>query len=198
MRPYHTAKADDKWTYNLDFRPEPGEIYFSSGEREIGETYRDRVIIEPHIKPSASPNKQWGWDRWSALCKLLMKSGVRPTQLGPQGIRLLDGADFVATPTFRVAAAILARARAAVLPEGGPHHAAAACSVPAVVIFGGYIAVETTGYEMHRNLGVKVGEACGNRRPCKHCADVMAAITPEQVATEFTELMRKCPAYHSV
>lgn len=189
MRPYHLAKTDKQWTYNLDFRPEVGELYFTDAERAFGGQYPGRIIVEPHVKPGASPNKQWGWARWQAVADLLRKDGIRVTQLGPAGTKLLDGAELVPTPSFRMACAVLAGARACVLSEGGAHHAAAALGIPGVVIFGGYIAVETTGYPGHRNLGVHVGEACGMRTPCKHCAAVMASIAPEGVAESMTEIL---------
>lgn len=189
MRPYHTAKTAERWHYNQDFRPDVGELYFSDAEREFGAKGAGRIILEPHIKPGASPNKDWGWVRWNKLAGLMQKAGMRVTQLGDHGTRLLDGADFIATPNFRMAAAVLERAHAAVLPEGGTHHASAALGIPAVVIFGGYIGVETTGYPMHRNLGVTVADACGMRVPCKHCAAAMAAITPEQVMLELESIL---------
>jgi ADP-heptose:LPS heptosyltransferase len=191
LRPYHTAKGEDRWTYNLDFRPDVGEIYFSEEERKLAHRPRygdaangDWILIEPHIKPGASPNKQWGRERWQALARLLRKAGLQAAQVGPPGTPRLEGVDLIETMNFRLAAAVLAGARAAVLPEGGLHHAAAALGVPGVVIFGGFTPVELTGYAMHRNLGASLGEACGMRTPCAHCAAAMAAITPEQVFNE--------------
>lgn len=185
MRPYHTAKLATQWLYNLDFRPDIGELYFTDEEREFGARYRDRIIVEPHIKPGASPNKQWGWERWNALARLLQQAGLRVTQLGVPGTRLLDGATFIQTSSFRHAAAVLANAQGAILPEGGMHHAAAALGIPAVVIFGGFTPVELTGYAMHTNLGASLSEACGARVTCKHCVEWMASITPQQVFNEF-------------
>lgn len=194
MRPYHLAKTATRWKYNPDFRPDIGELYLSEAERSFGAQHAGRVIVEPHIKPGASPNKQWGWDRWTALASRLRAAGVRVTQLGGPGTRLLDGAQLVETANFRLACAVLARARACVLPEGGTHHAAAALGIPGVVIFGGYIGVETTGYAVHRNLGVSVADACGMRTPCKHCATAMEAITPGVVADALLEVMEGVPA----
>jgi len=189
MRPYHTAKTPERWTYNLNFRPDLGELYFTEAEREFGTRYAGRIIVEPLIKPGASPNKQWGWVRWNKLAWLMQRAGLRVTQLGPSNTPNLDGADLIVTTGFRMACAVLANARAAVLPEGGTHHAAAVLGVPAVVIFGGFTPVELTGYPLHRNLGVSLGEACGNRRPCQHCAAAMAAITPETVFTALQEIL---------
>ncbi|MCR4331292.1 MAG: hypothetical protein NUV34_01090 [Sulfuricaulis sp.] len=191
MRPYHTAKTAERWHYNLDFRPEVGELYFTDAERAFGARFAGRIIIEPHIKPGASPNKQWGWMRWNKLAWLMQRAGLLVTQLGPPGTALLEGAEHIPTPSFRLAAAVLAGAQAAVLPEGGAHHAAAALGVPAVVIFGGFTPVELTGYPMHRNLGASLGEACGMRLPCPHCAAKMASITPEQVFDELRAILKR-------
>lgn len=190
LRPYHTCKTAARWSYNLDFRPDAGEIYFTEAEQEFGARFPDRLILEPRIKPGASPNKQWGLERWQRLASLFIAAGMPVAQLGTLGTPVLDGAEFIVTPTFRLACAVLARARGAVLPEGGTHHAAAALGVPAVVIFGGFTPVELTGYAMHRNLGASLGEACGNRQPCPHCAAIMAAITPGRVFDEMRRLLK--------
>lgn len=116
---------------------------------------------------------------------------MHPVQLGPRSTTILTGRRHVVTETIREAAAVLSTARAAVLPEGGLHHLAAAMRLPAVVLFGGFISPKSTGYSMHRNLFTgKV--ACGNRRPCDHCAQAMAAISPESVFEELqTMLMQR-------
>jgi ADP-heptose:LPS heptosyltransferase len=188
-RPYHTFKTAQRWGYNLDFRPDVGELYFSDAELAFGAQHAGRIILEPNIKPGASPNKQWGWARWNTLAWLMQHAGLRPTQLGPPVTALLQGAEQVATQSFRMAAAVVSRARVAVLPDGGTHHGAAACGVRAVVIFGGFTPVELTGYPMHRNLGASLAEACGMRVPCPHCEKAMAAISPEQVFHELGEIL---------
>lgn len=186
-RPYHTRKTDERWTYNLAFRPDVGEIYFSREEAAFGARYPGLVILEPNIKPKASPNKQWGWERWQKLADLMRAAGLTPMQF--TGARVLRGVDTVQTPSFRMACAVMANAKACVLPEGGLHHAAAALNVRGVVIFGGFTPVELTGYAVHRNLGVSLGEACGMRLPCRHCAAEMAKIEPEFVLQQLTEVL---------
>ena len=189
-RPYHTGKTDRRWTYNLAFRADRGELYFSKQEQEFGARHQGLVLIEPNIKPKASPNKQWGWERWQKLADLMRAAGIVPTQfMGAPGARKLERVEVVQSPGFRSACAVLANAKACVLPEGGLHHAAAALGVPGVVIFGGFTPVELTGYSMHRNLGASLGDACGMRTPCKHCADEMARITPEQVLEELKAML---------
>ena len=58
---------------------------------------------------------------------------------------------------------MLSGARAAVLHEGGLHHAAAALGMPAVVLFGGMISPRNTGYDVHVNLAIDDPEALGWR-----------------------------------
>lgn len=192
-RPYHTGKTAEQWSYNLDFRPEPGEIYLTDEEKEFGAKYAGRIIIEPTIKPGASPNKEWGWIRWSKLVWLLAQKGIHVAQVGPHGTPELMGAEFIETKSFRLAAAVLSRAVAVVLPEGGLHHAAAAFGIPGVVIFGGYIPVELTGYPMHRNIGASLEDACGMRVPCDHCKAWMDRIKPEDVAKSLIGVLKWPP-----
>jgi ADP-heptose:LPS heptosyltransferase len=87
-----------------------------------------------------------------------------------------------------MAAATLSRARAAVLPEGGLHHAAAAVGVKSIVIYGGYISPQQTGYNLHENIFTG-GEPCGMRIPCRHCEKAMASIAPEMVMEKLKKIM---------
>ncbi len=179
------------WAYT-DWRAAPGELY--NVERWKPQDY---VIVEPHIKAKASPNKDWGWERWQALVGRLDLDWV---QLGPPSTRLLDGVRQIETASFHDACRALTGARAAVLPEGGLHHAAAALGVPAVVIFGAMTSPANTGYDSHVNLfepagGVPAGRSlseggpCGMRVPCGHCARAMVSIEPATVATHLEQLL---------
>jgi ADP-heptose:LPS heptosyltransferase len=189
LRPYHLQKTALRWYFNPDFRPDVGEIYFTDQERHFGAHYPNRIILEPHIKSNASPNKRWPWVRWNKLAWLMQKAGMRVTQLGPIGTQILDGAEHIVTKDFRTAAAVLMHARAAVLPEGGLHHAAAALGVPAVVLFGGLTPVELTGYPMHINIGASFGDECGMRTLCEHCKAWMESIKPEKVFSELERIL---------
>ncbi len=196
LRPYMQAKLDDRWVWR-PYGPPVGELYFNEKEQRFARTFRGRIVIEPHLKPGASPNKHWGWKYWCELANGMTKRGLVPTQLGSSSQRRIPGAEFVHTSTVRLAAALLSTARAAVLPEGGLHHAAAAVGCPAVVIFGGYIAPAVTGYASQRNLFVETAEhllGCGSRRTqCSHCAAAMAQITPAQVLAQLEALLETDP-----
>lgn len=189
-----TAKHAQQWIWKA-WGPPEGELYFTAEELSFAERYRDRIIVEPHIKPGAPVNKDWGWERWVLLTRMISrKYQTRVTQLGPPGTRPLPGVELVHTPRMRLAAAILARAKAAVLPEGAMHHVCAATKTPAVVIFGGFIAPAVTGYAEHRSLFAASRQwplGCGYRVPCDHCRDAMKSITPEQVLGELEALLEE-------
>lgn len=183
-RPFTTKVADTRlpWRFT-DWHAEPGEIYV----RKISQP-GEAVVVEPHTKDGASPNKQWGWGRWQ---ELVSRVDVPWVQLGPPGTRILEGARHVPTATFLDACAVLLAARAAVLPEGGLHHAAAALDIPAVVIFGGRSSPANLGYEGHVNLFDPAnGESpCGQSAPCTHCVRAMAGIAPAVVAQHLETLL---------
>jgi hypothetical protein len=144
------------------------------------------VVIEPGLKPASNPNKQWG--KWWSFTRY--RKDILFVQLGPQGTEILDGVLHIETPDFRFACAVLALAQAAVLPEGGLHHAAAALGVPAVVIFGGHTHPETTGYPEHGNIfSSPDGQACGYWEPCDHCVGAMASISVRTVSNAMDKLI---------
>lgn len=186
-RPYIEAKTERRWTWR-DFKCPVGEIHFTPVELDFARRHPVELLIEPAIKKKASPNKDWGWGRWLSLAVLLRREGVKLSQIGDRRTRWLPGVASIETPTFRHACAVLATARAAVLPEGGLHHAAAAVGVRSVVIYGGYISPRQTGYALHENLFTGE-EPCGMRVLCGHCAKAMAAITPEEVAARVLALL---------
>jgi hypothetical protein len=151
LRPYMTEKTESRWHWK-PYRPPRGELYFSAEEKRFGEKHAGQIIIEPRIKPGASPNKDWGQARWKELVRLATERGLKLAQVGPHGKYRLPGVSLIVTSTMRLAAAVLAQARAAVLPEGGLHHVCAAVGTSAVVIFGGFISPEVTGYEEQTSL----------------------------------------------
>lgn len=191
LRPYMAAKSPDRYTWRA-YGPPAGEIYFSEKELAFGAKFPERIVLEPNIKPGASPNKDWGWERWVELARLVQTSGQQPTQVGPAPTRRLPGAEFIETNSMRYAAAVLARARAAVLPEGGLHHVAAAVRCRAVVIFGGFIAPEVTGYASQVSLFHPTSKhplGCGFRRSCHHCVEAMGKFPPDLVLEQLERLL---------
>jgi hypothetical protein len=184
VRPYVMQKTADRWTWRR-FDLQPGEIYFTEPEVKWGAQRGGRIVVEPNVKGTNEGNKDWGWERWVEFARRTPNL----VQVGPSGTRLLPGVDFVETPEFRMAAAVLGKSLAYVGTEGALHHAAAAMGVPAVVIFGGFISPDITGYASHRNLFTG-GVACGSRLACQHCRDSMAAISVDDVIQNLSEILR--------
>lgn len=179
-RLYCEMTAGRRWRFKPGTQ-QIGEFYFS--ERELAEAAAlpgDLVLIEPNTKHQA-PNKQWGHERYATTAGLLAKAGYRVAQFATGGVAL-PGVEQIRTSGFRVAAAVLQRARLYVGPEGGLHHAAAAVGTPAVVIFGGFISPAVTGYAQHVNIFTGDGLGCGTIAPCQHCRQAMARISSDMVA----------------
>lgn len=177
---YQRFPSKDVYVFT-DYKVSPGEIYLTDEERRIGELAAGAIVIEPTLKPGATPAKDWGSWRWLELVRILGDK-VELVQLGPSGTTQLPGVRTIQTPTTRAAAGALSGAAVLLTIEGGLHHCAAALGIRAVVIFGGFISPATTGYDFHVNLFTG-GRACGQHRArCRHCELAMDQIKPAQVA----------------
>jgi hypothetical protein len=109
-------------------RDHRGAIAFTPEEAAFAESAEvaQSVLIEPNISPRGNPNKQWG--RWAEMVSL--RPDIDWIQVGPAGTNVLPGVRHIETDTFRLGASVLAECHAAVLPEGGLHHAGAAVGHP--------------------------------------------------------------------
>lgn len=180
-RPYIAGKQDMRWLWRK-YRPSPGKLYLTKYIDYVKEVSNGYVVFNPDLKPGAPTNKQWPVTYWNELVR--SNQHVRWLQIGEgHGVRV-PGAKFLKTDTFWHACGALAGARAVVLQEGGLHHAAAALGLRPVVIFGGFISPDCTGYNDHHNLFATDAQyplGCGMRFACRHCADSMLSITPADV-----------------
>lgn len=189
-RPYIDGKSVRFWVWK-EYGPEPGELYLTDAERALGSYARDRIVIQPFIKASASPNKLWPMAFWQDLV-FQTAHRFHWLQIGEGNEPRVYGAEFLRTASFRDACGVLAGARAAVLHEGGLHHACAALGTPAVVIFGGFISPSVTGYASQANLFVDSPQhplGCGARTPCFHCHRAMQSIRPEIVVAHLERII---------
>lgn len=187
LRPYCAKKTPERWTWKA-YRPPQGEVYFHSFEKAFGYVNTGYVVLGPNLKAGASPNKQWGHERWELLSRMIAAIGLKPITIGATGQKRLTGSNHVET-TIRQAAALIERARAVVTNEGALHHIASAVGTPAVVIYGGYISPAVTGYDGQRSLFVGDDLGCGMRVPCKHCEAAMAKITPKMVLDQLAGVL---------
>lgn len=200
-RPYNRISDDKKhWIWIPGKVREPGEVYLRESERAHARRHvggRRFVLIEPNVptfKGAMAQNKSWSVNKYQTLAARLRADGCEVVQLqyappyGPG--RRLEGVRLVPSPSFRCALAVLERATLFVGGEGGMHHGAAAVDTPAVVIFGGFVSPEITGYSWHSNHYVG-GEPCGSRLPCDHCRLAMSRISVSSVYDSCLEQLRK-------
>lgn len=182
-RLYNSLSPDrSRWIWNMDFRPVPGEMFFSEEETAFGRKFGSGfIVVEPNVPwhKSVAKNKEWGFARYQAVADLLRKEGRHVVQFAA-GRDKLAGVEITAAPDFRKALAVLSHAALYIGPEGGLHHGSAAVGIEAVVLFGGFIPPQVTGYATHTNL-TGGASACGLLTRCSHCRAAMDAIGVEQV-----------------
>lgn len=184
-RPYIRAKTETHW-YWKQWDIKPGELYLTHEEHARGAVLgAGAVVIEPNTKV-LDGNKAWMFERWQSVVSALDLNWV---QVGASESRRLSGVRFIPT-TIREAFGILANARLFIGTEGALHHAAAALSTPAIVLWSEFISPAFTGYSCQRNIR-NTAAVCGVRRACPTCRASMEAITVEQVVQAITEELAK-------
>lgn len=182
-------RTTDEKAYFKKYTPKLAELKFSDDIlnylAELKNTLGEFIFIEPHTKELFSAgNKDWGLRNFQEVVNRVDANFVQPYYGAP----LLKGVKPVKTNHFLHGAALLSLAKTALLPEGGLMHAAAALNIPSVIIFGGFISPENTGYEMHKNI-FKGPEPCGSRTTCMHCRQAMNKISPIQVSKKLRQLL---------
>lgn len=185
-RPYAKSASAVAWEWQA-YKPKPAKFYFADFELERAET-GGYVVVEPNLKDKQeSINRDWGWDNFAKVTQSVDADWV---QLGATKPKLLPNARWVQTPTPRDMAVAVSRAKTFLSPEGGIHHTAAAFGIRGVVLFGGFISPQVTGYPMHKNIYIGTGLGCGKRIKCEHCVDAWAKIHPERIIKIMTGLIK--------
>ena len=172
----------------VPYKPKPAKLNFSmSLTNQLTEIKRQLgsfIFIEPHAKGSFSAkNKDWGFNNYQQVVDQVEAQFVQPSYGAP----LLKGVKPIKTSHFLEGAALLSISDTALMSEGGLMHAAAAVNTASVVIYGGYVSPDNTGYEIHKNFYVG-GQPCGSLEPCKHCEAAMKKISPRIVAKKLSKL----------
>lgn len=192
-RPYiqypFTVDTGWRWT-GWRARDHRGKIVFTREERDIACAMRVEgpyVVLEPSIKAGTTVNKDWGIDRYQAVVDAF--PGVRFVRPMFNDARPMRGVQALEGLTTRTLAAIIEKADLYIGTEGFCHHVAAMCGVPAVVVFGGAIDPEITGYPEQVNLAA--ADPCGSHRPCAHCRAWLDALTPQQVVECAQPLLKR-------
>jgi hypothetical protein len=178
-RPYVKTVNAAAWDWK-PYKPKPAKLFFSEQEQEFADKHEGGfVVVEPHLKTKQeSVNRDWGWQNFAKVTSAIDADWVQFGEVKP---KLLPNARWIHTPTTRHMAVLLNKAKTFLAPEGGVHHTAAAVGLRGVVLFGGFVAPQVTGYTLHKNIYVGDGLGCGMRLKCQHCADAWAKITPERI-----------------
>ncbi len=202
-RPYRNYGKDlsiDNYNWKKKFKPKKGEFFFSKEESELASQIimnvkkkigkKKLIFIEPHVKKRRGyENRDWGFEKWQKIVNDLNKI-YEFIQITYGNNKAITGAINVHGLNFRVSSAILSKCDLFIGGEGGMHHAAAATNKQAVVIFGGHISPQITGYNFHKNLYADIEKSpCGEKNPCKHCEKSMSLITPKMVMEGIEEIL---------
>ncbi len=164
------------------------ELHLTEAELAAGrpwlEDFGPYVAVEPHTKDSFTVNKQYGFSRWQEAADALNEAGRTLVQVGEGGKPLLEGVkDATGLSSIRETAAVLQHADLLVAPEGGLMHLANAVGTRSVIVYGGYVSPELTGYAENVNLSTDLPCApCGLRRSClRGRRECLERIPPDKV-----------------
>lgn len=152
----------------------------SAAQKKVGNN--SFVVLEHRVKGSSSVNKNWKPGGFQDVVDLL-EGKVRFVTLDPDlnGDPQIKNTTRIETRSFREAAAVISLSKGYLGVEGGLHHAAAALSVPAVVLFGHFTRPINTGYPEHVNFSNE-DAGCGRWAECDKCHSVMLGIQASAVA----------------
>lgn len=154
----------------------------------------DYVVVCPVGKRKFAANrKEWGFDNFQQLVHLL--ADIPVVQIGSPSDPLLHGViDFrsVGFP-IQICAAVIRHSLTGIFTEGGFMHLANAVGKPAVIVYGGALRPESTGYDLNVNLSQEVdcGPCFTSHRPLTECPTMkcMRPISPELVARSVMNLI---------
>jgi len=162
--------------------PEPMEIFFSEEEEYERDMLKKRkfILVNPHQKQKAPPNKTWPFEYFQEVVNSL-KDDYEIIQLKKDhGEPSLQHATSYAL-TLRQLAVYISTAALVVSGEGLFHHLAAAFKTPTVVLFGGFISPDITGYDYQQSIYVQDKNVLGVREATEAGRNIMLSITPELV-----------------
>ena len=201
-RPYKNyGDKFPKDNYNWKkYKPLKGEFYFTKKEIAIAEKaikairknigQKKIIFIEPHVKQRLGyENRDWGFDNWQKVVKQL-SSIYTFLQITYAERKPIKGSININGLNFRTSSAILSMCDLFLGPEGGMVHAAAATDRKAVVIWGGHISPDITGYDFHNNIFNKHPlSPCGKKNVCAHCLEGLKKISIDQVIKEIKKIL---------
>ncbi len=177
------------------------EVFLTDAERQAGhmlgqsagDARKPLVLIGSGGKLKPTHNREWGLANYQSLVDLLAPHARLIQISGEQPLRQ-DGRPLpnLGLLPIREAAALFQACDVMLVQEGGLMHLARAVNAPAVVIYGGYVFPELTGYRDQVNLSARPACAPCIREPenCLHLK-CMNEITPRRVLTCMAKRMEE-------
>lgn len=169
------------------------KLYLSDAEVQIAKSdYPDPyVVIAPVGKTKFSANrKEWGQENFQKLVNRLKE--VRIIQIGMPSDQLLKNVIDARVINIRKTAAIISNADLFIGLEGGLMHLARAVDKPAVIIFGGYIKPEISGYDLNTNIATAVDcSPCYNSNSRQNDCLHMKCMRKINVELVYNEVLKK-------
>ena len=196
---YGDGLPKDKYNWKK-YKALKGEFYFAKEEIAVAERVitaikknignRKIIFIEPHVKKRLGyENRDWGFHNWQKVVEEL-SSLYTFLQITYAERQPLKGSININGLNFRTSSAILSMCDLFLGPEGGMAHAAAATNRKAVVIWGGHISPDITGYDFHNNLYNKHPlSPCGSKNICMHCLEGLKKISTNEVIKEIKKIL---------
>ena len=204
-RPYIDYKNSTKTKYfwNKEFKPTPGQLYFS--KKEISEAkdvikqaisfwkknhkkiYKKIIFLETSSTKINDKqfsikhkNKDWGIKNWLDLVNKIKDEYLIILSVHEK-TKSIDGVFSPENVDFRKACSILNKCDIYIGPEGGFGHVAAALNKKAIIYFGGWITPDVIGYNFHENIYYDNSQSpCGEYLyECPHCNDARDIIKPD-------------------
>jgi ADP-heptose:LPS heptosyltransferase len=154
------------------------------------------LIVVSRCASPWTPNKNWPEEYWEVLVERLAAHATvidigAPTA-SPAATPAGSYIDLRGQTTLPELVAAIAAADIAIAPDTGPMHVAAAFMIPTVVIYGGYISPDSTGYPGNINLYSPVECApCWLREPCPFSKKCLHMITPDDVEAAVNQLLNR-------
>ena len=208
-RPYIDYKHSptDRIKFNDNFKPIPGEIYFTNEEEELGEKillnainfwekkntnqYKGIIFFEIFSSKINTPlkirhqNMDWGYENWNLLINKIKKNYLLIQSVHDESKEIEGVFAFEKKFNFREACSVLKRCDLYLGNHGGFNHAAAALNKKAVIYFGGWSNPKTMGYSFHKNIYVDTEESpCGAKGYlCNHCEKCRESISIEEMTS---------------
>jgi ADP-heptose:LPS heptosyltransferase len=163
--------------------------------REWSDLPRPLIVITRRAGPW-TPNKDWPDEHWRALVQRLatratvidVGAAVSDPTTKPAGSYI----DLRGQTTLPELVAAIAAADVSIASDTGTMHIAAAVKTPTVVIYGGYIHPDSTGYPGNINLYSSVNCApCWLREPCPYGKKCLHQISPDAVEAAVNKLWKQ-------